>query len=195
MARTQPQELHPRAAGSGLRLGLVADTHDDLVDWAAISRQIAASLEGVDAILHCGDLCTNASLAALEQIAPVFAVRSAADPPARPPQLVDGARVFEGEGVAVGLVNSLGAPGIGGEADETIRFAGRSARDAALQLFGRQIDVAVFGGTHVSFVGAVDGILFVNPGSPSLARERTLAILTIRSGSIGCRPVRLDPLA
>jgi uncharacterized protein len=191
----QAVQLHARAAGSGLRLGLVADTHDDLVDWRAVSGQIAASLEGVNAILHCGDLCTEAALAALERIAPVFAVRSAADPPARPPTLVDGPRLVEGEGVTVGLLNALGAPLVEAEVADTIHFTGRAARDAALQFFGRPVDVAVFGGTHAPFVGTVDGILFVNPGSPSLAKERTLAILTLRSGSIGCRSVRLEPLA
>jgi uncharacterized protein len=188
----EPLPLRKRSASGPLRLGLLADTHDDLVEWDAVARQIAASLEGVDAILHCGDLCTNAALGALERIAPVFAVRSSADPPAQPPRLVDGPRLFETERVTIGLVNALGAPMIDADA---IGFGARSARDVTGQLFGRRVDVTVFGGTHAGFVGAADGILFVNPGSPSLATERTLAILTLNAGSIGCRSVRMEPVA
>jgi putative phosphoesterase len=51
----------------------------------------------------------------------------------------------------------------------------------------RSVDVVVFGGTHREMVAHYEGVLFVNPGSPTLpARPRdgglgTLAILEIRN--------------
>jgi predicted phosphodiesterase len=62
-------------------IGLLSDTHDEFVDWAAVLSQIAAALDGVEVILHCGDITPLAAIGQLGEIAPVLAVRSAADPP------------------------------------------------------------------------------------------------------------------
>ena len=72
------------------RIGLIADTHDDAVSWDEIHPRTVEAFGGVDLILHCGDLTTTGVLDRLAEIAPVVAVRSAADPPAEPPRLVDG---------------------------------------------------------------------------------------------------------
>jgi predicted phosphodiesterase len=39
--------------------------------------------------------------------------------------------------------------------------------------------VVVFGGTHVPTVDTVDGVLYINPGSPSLAQELTVGVLEL----------------
>ena len=44
------------------------------------------------------------------------------------------------------------------------------------------MDVVVFGGSHVPCVASAAGILFVNPGSPSLAEERSVGILDVGDG-------------
>src|SRR5439155_12081181 len=88
-------------------IGLIADTHDEIVPWEKTGPVVTDALVGVSLILHCGDLTTTAVLDALAAIAPVLAVRSPGDPPAEPPRLVDGPTVIEQEGVAIGLVNSL----------------------------------------------------------------------------------------
>jgi uncharacterized protein len=164
-------------AGAGraaVRLGLLADTHDDLCDWPSCAARIADAFADLDAILHCGDLCTLAALDGLERLGPVYAVRSPADPPADPPRLVDGPRLFEAAGLRIGLVNAL---------------PDGPSRTAVREALGTPVDVLVFGGTHTSFLGAAEGTLLVNPGSPSLASERSAAILEIEDGVAACRMV------
>jgi uncharacterized protein len=156
----QPQIL------SGKRFGLTADTHDVLVDWPGVAAALAAAWDPVDAILHCGDITSPVALETLAARAPVFATRSADDPPSQPPVLTDGPRLLEAGGVRIGLVFSLG--------DEPPDAA------TANRLFDAPIDVCVWGGTHEASIREIDGVLFVNPGSPSLAKTRTAAVLTVK---------------
>lgn len=52
-----------------IEIGVISDTHDLLRPEAILA------LEGVDVIVHAGDVCTPGVLAELEEIAPVHAVR------------------------------------------------------------------------------------------------------------------------
>ena len=164
------------------RIGLLADTHDDLVEWPPIQARLAELLSGVELLLHCGDLCTLRLLDRLAEIAPVLAVRSPADPAAAPPRLVDGPRVVRAGGLTIGVVNALGAPPVEAEVGHTLRFPGLAAARVGVEVFGRAVDVVVFGGSHVPCVASAAGILFVNPGSPSLAEERSVGILDVGDG-------------
>jgi uncharacterized protein len=158
----QPQIL------SGRRFGLTADTHDVLVDWPAVAAALEVAWGPVDAILHCGDITSPKALETLAARAPVFATRADDDPPAQPPVLTDGPRLLEAGGVRIGLIFSLGD----------------GAPDAATvgRVFDAPIDVCIWGGTHEASVREIDGVLFVNPGSPSLAKTRTAAVLTVQEG-------------
>ena len=155
-------------AVSGRRFGLTADTHDNLTDWPKVLASLTAAWGQVDGILHCGDVTTTAALEGLGEVAPVYATRSAGDPPPRPPVLSDGPRVLDLGGARVGLTFELA------EADRT---AGALER-----LFGGPVTACVFGGTHEAILKDSDGVLLVNPGSPSLAKTRTCAVLTIENG-------------
>jgi uncharacterized protein len=152
----------------GRRFGLTADTHDELVDWPATLGGLKAAWGDVDGVLHCGDLSSAAALEGLAAIGPTFATRSDGDPPATPPTLVDGPRVLDLGGVRVGLTFNL--------AQELMSPAG------AAGLFGGPVAACVYGGTHAARLEEIGGVLFVNPGSPSLAKARTAAVLTIRDG-------------
>jgi len=139
------------------KIGVIADTHDDLVEWDEIQPKVAQAFAGVDLIVHCGDLTTFAVLDRLEEIAPVVAVRSPGDPPA------DGARLFEGphrleHGAAIAAVNTLG---------------GQTFDDVA---------VVLHGGTHKPSIEHRADQLVVNPGSPSLAETVTVAVLEVDDG-------------
>ncbi|MGH9156762.1 MAG: metallophosphoesterase family protein [Acidimicrobiales bacterium] len=146
-----------------MRIGLVADTHDAICDWPAVLSRIVAALGDVDLVLHCGDITTTAALDDLESIAPVRASRSAGDPPPDPPRLDDGPRVIEVGGFAVGLA--------------FVRPEGPPA-----EVFGCRVDAVVCGGTHTASVEEVDGLLYVNPGSPSLSKTPTVAVLVLGEG-------------
>jgi hypothetical protein len=153
---------------AGRRFGLTADTHDDLVDWPATLARLKIAWGEVDGVLHCGDITSAGALGSLAAIAPVHATRSDGDPPAAPPTLSDGPRVMNAAGVRIGLTFAL--PG-----------AAMSA-EAAADFFGGPIGACVYGGTHEARLEEIGGVLFVNPGSPSLAKTRTTAILTIENG-------------
>ena len=51
------------------RIGLISDTHN------LVRPEALQYLAGCDAIIHAGDICNQAVLDALAQIAPVTAVR------------------------------------------------------------------------------------------------------------------------
>jgi putative phosphoesterase len=140
------------------KIGLIADTHDDLVAWDDIQPKVAQAFLGVDLIVHCGDLTTMSVLDSLGEIAPVVAVRSPGDPPADDERLFDGPHLIEHAGTAIAVVNDLGE-----------------------QTFD-DVAVVVHGGTHKASVEHRANQLVVNPGSPSLAETVTVAVLEVDDG-------------
>lgn len=155
-------------AVTGRRFGVTSDTHDNKTDWAAVLASLKAAWGMVDGVLHCGDISSAEALGSLVDIAPVYATRSTSDPPECLPTLVDGARVLDVEGVRVGLTFALA---------ETSKSAAGVSR-----VFGGPVSACVYGGTHEASIARIDEILFVNPGSPSLARSRTAALLMVEDG-------------
>jgi putative phosphoesterase len=160
---------------SGRRFGLTADTHDDLVDWPSILASLKVAWGEVDGILHCGDLTSAAALQGLSAIAPTYATRSDGDPPAEPPTLSDGPRVLNLGGRRVGLTFNL--------PDEAMSTEG------AARLFGGPVAACIYGGTHEARLEEIGGVLFVNPGSPSLAKKRTAAVLTADASRVSAEIV------
>jgi uncharacterized protein len=153
---------------SGRRFGLTADTHDDKVEWPAILGRLKAAWGEVDGVLHCGDITSASALDSLAEVAPVYATRNHGDPPIAPPTLSDGPRVLSLGGLRIGLIFSL---------PEEAR-----SPNGAATLFGGPVAACIYGGSHEAHLGEIDGVLFVNPGSPSLAKTRTAAVLTIENG-------------
>lgn len=166
----------------GRRFGILADTHDAFVDWPAALAQIRAALGPVDGVIHCGDISTMGAVRDLSAIAPVWAVRSAGDAPAEPPALVDGARILEAAGVRIGVVFSLSDPPVGAKVDPQLAFGQVGPEAACEALFGGRVDVCVFGGSHVAATLQEAGTLFVNPGSPTLADNKSVAVLSLEGG-------------
>ncbi|HEV8064883.1 MAG TPA: metallophosphoesterase family protein [Acidimicrobiales bacterium] len=139
-------------------IGLIADTHDAIGPWSGVLPKVAETFAGVGLILHCGDLTTSRVLDDLATIADVVAVRSDNDPAADPPRLLEGPQVVEIGGVVIGLVNWLG-------------------ESEPADVFGRRVDVVVHGGSHRAEITHAGGTVLVNPGSPTLADEVTVALL------------------
>ncbi len=172
-----------RSEIAGKRFGLIADTHDALVKWPEVLERIRAALGSVDAIIHCGDLTTIRALKDLSGIAPVRAVRSAADPAPEPPELIDGPLILTSGQMKIGVVNSLSAEPAGANPGEDLRFTRPNGAEVSSVVFGERVDVCVFGGTHRSALVMSAGTMFVNPGSPSLAEKKSVAVLTLDSGA------------
>lgn len=118
-----------------LRIGLVSDTHDllrpEVLDW----------LRGSDHIVHAGDICGDAVLAALRELAPLTAVRGNNDRGAWARSLRESETVVLG-GVAVHVVHDL--------------------KELQLPPDAR---VVVSGHSHKPLVAERGGVLYVNPGS------------------------------
>ena len=135
------------------RIGLISDTHN------LVRPEALQYLAGCDAIIHAGDICNQAVLDALAQIAPVTAVRGnndIDDPVASLPTHVK---------LTVQQVTILVVHDIADVGDDP-RSEG--------------IDVVVTGHSHKPAISERDGVLYVNPGSAGPRRFK----LPISAGTL-----------
>lgn len=152
-----------------MRIGLVSDTH------GALPIAAEAALAGVDAIVHAGDAGSGV-IGLLEAIAPVTVVRDKRDTAGGSPTWPTVANVRFGP---IRLIVAHRA--------ETLVDDLEPARAGAR--------VAVVGHTHVGRVEDLDGVLWVNPGSPVTPRQgapASVAILEVAAdGAVSARIVPL----
>jgi putative phosphoesterase len=161
--------------------------------------QVRTAFQGVDLILHAGHVNVQSCIEWLEQIAPVRSTESWLEGAGEHWTRNMRVEVFELEGRTIGMVHELILRGL---ADDVL--SGSIARgypgDESLQndlaeIFGRPVDIVVFGYTHEAMVETHSGILFVNPGSPSLVRQQvklgTVAILELGNEGADARIVEL----
>ncbi len=147
-----------------MKIGLIADTHITQAD-RELPHQVKEAFQGVELILHAGDLIVLSVLDYLEKIAPVFATRGNGDSglPADP-RLAE-TRVLAISGKRIGLCHYLEPLG--------------SLPDIMERYFNGAVDIIVFGDTHVANIETRDGVLLVNPGSTSLPRGLVGALGTV----------------
>lgn len=151
---------------------MVADTH---VPRFALPVQLSEGLQGVDLILHAGDLCTLSVMEELQAIAPVLGVHGNQD----------GGRVMEAlpdrlqldlEGHAILMIHG---------------HSGKSALTAARLEARRQkeLDCVIFGHSHHAYNQYDETVLLFNPGSPTWKRAassvRSFGLLTVDGGVRG----------
>lgn len=159
-----------------MKIGLISDTHNPSVGRVP-PPEVAIAFNGVDAILHAGDIYIPACLDWLEEIAPVYAVEYVDDPQFQEdPRVINKVRVLELGGHTIGLVHDLIVPGVVQELTERNLLSQHFPADAdfsdALQsVFGSTVDIVVFGHTHYAVIEDFRGTLLVNPGSPSLPKH------------------------
>jgi putative phosphoesterase len=155
-----------------VRIGIISDTH------GLLRSEVFARFEGVDHILHAGDVGPVEILMELEAIAPVTAVWGNTDGleiRRRAPEIAHvelaGAKVVVLHGM------QLGAP--------TAEKAAAAYPDA---------DLVVFGHSHKWVIRQVGSVLAVNPGSAGRPRFRdpiTCAVATIEDGRIEAELIEL----
>lgn len=175
------EALEGLARAPSLRAGLISDTHIPEAMPRLWPQAFAAfrggAFPGVDCILHAGDIHDLSVIDELSAIAPTYAARGNGDDgsggrPVQPddPRLREG-WTLELAGLLVGVAHTVPVPAEGGWTLERAmaRYCGRT-----------DLDVMVFGDTHVERLERVGGVLCVNPGSPTLPRN-----LTTRLGTIG----------
>jgi hypothetical protein len=140
-----------------MKIGVISDTHVQTIE--DIPLAIMAALEDVDFIIHAGDITERAVLEGFREIGEVKAVYGNMDSGELKRMLPD-KRIIDVEGRQVGLAHGSGGPwGM----EERVRL-----------LFG-EVDVIIFGHSHLSFNEYIRGTLMFNPGR---ARD-SFGILTI----------------
>ena len=182
-----------------MRIGIISDTHIPSVSREP-SPEVARAFEGVDLILHAGDIFIPSCLDWLERIAPVKAVELGPLGHFNGDARVADKRVLELEGHTIGMVHDLVLRGMGGEVIPGaigMRFPyTRKLPEVLEELFGAAVDIVVFGHTHTALVEEHQGILLVNPGSPGLPMQvRRLGQVAILELSPEGRQARIVELA
>ncbi len=147
-----------------MRIGLISDTHGRL------RREVFQHFDGVDRILHAGDIGGADILSELETIAPVDAVFGNTDTfemRARVPEIVE--RELEGRRFLLLHGHQLGAP-----TPERLAAAYPAS------------DIIVFGHTHRPTHRHILRQLFLNPGgagAPRFGVPASIAVLELKPGS------------
>lgn len=153
------------------RIGLISDTH------GMVRPEIFAAFEGVELILHAGDVGDDDIITDLETIAPVRAVHGNTDAPGR-------ARLSEALDLTIGGVRIHVSHGheVGSPNPERL-------------LAKYDADVIVYGHTHRQLVAHAGSRLVVNPGAAGARRfdiEPSVAILRIAGGRVDVTLVPLN---
>lgn len=173
-----------------MKIGLISDTHIPSAGPEP-PAQVAQAFEGVDAILHAGHAYVASCLKWLERIAPVKSTESWLEGSGESLTRNGQVQVMQMEGHTIGMAHELILRSLG---DDVLPGAiGRSfpraesLADALQEIFGQRVDIVVFGYTHEAMIETHEGVLLVNPGSPSLVGQQvrlgTVAILELTAGS------------
>ena len=160
--------LYSLMASTPIRIGLISDTHDLLRPAAK------RALNGVEHILHAGDICGGDVLAELANIAPVTAVRGNNDRGAWAGKLRE-TELVEIGGISIYILHDLSA------LDIDPRAAG--------------VHAVISGHSHKPLVEERDGVLFVNPGSAGPRRFSlpiSLGFIEIAAGKVSASLLTLQ---
>ena len=153
-----------------MRIGLIADTH------GLLRPEVFGAFEGVNQILHAGDVGGRAVINELEAIAPVRAVFGNVDL-AGDPYLEQALHVsIGGRTIHVSHGHELGSP------------------TPARLLTRYDADVVVYGHTHRALIERTGERLVVNPGAAGPRRfdvQPSVAILDVIDGKADVRIVWL----
>jgi len=169
-----------------MRIGLLSDTHVPQVA-SKLPIEVERAFDGVELILHAGDIFHSSALDQLEHIAPVLAARGDGDNGAvLADNRVKWKHILRLHGQTIWVIHEVLYP-----------------YPVALWKTGRTLaggekdipDVVVFGHDHCTIMERQSGILLINPGSPTFLNYRTglgtVALLEVSSGESQARIVEL----
>lgn len=151
-----------------MKVGILSDTH--IRKGRTLPRYLWHAFDGVEAILHAGDLVIDNVIDELNFIAPVTAVKGNCDWLLT--ELPD-SKVIQLGCVKIGVTHGYLGKGI-------------NTPERAFNTFmDDDVDLIIFGHSHIPYKNFVDGKLLFNPGSPTDKRGQphfSLGILTIEDG-------------
>ena len=147
---------------------VVADTHIPR-RAKGLPGGLTPHLESAELILHAGDLLVEDVLYELEHYAPVRAVMGNVDGwDVRLPETLE----FEIGGVPIAMVHDSGP---------------RKGRRDRMKKWFPGARVVVFGHSHMPLLEDEDGLMLLNPGSPTERRrapDHTFALLRVEDGGV-----------
>lgn len=153
-----------------MKIGLISDTHIPSMGPEP-PAEVKTAFQGVDLIIHAGDVYTEDCIHWLEQIAPVEATTNSFHHVGEGAPRISKPITVEVEGHTIGVIHKLDLryypddiyPHSLDRYPET-----KSLKAELLEVFGKPVDIVVLGYTHEVMVETHDDVLFVNPGSPTM---------------------------
>ncbi len=146
-----------------MKIGVIADTHGYL------HPNVFRVFEGVELILHAGDIGTEDIITSLETIAPVRAIYGNIDTfplSTRYPEVL----AMEIHGVGICMIHQF------------ISVKTSQVQNAQGKLANGKLDLVICGHTHEAKLQQKDGVLIFNPGSAGKRRfslRQAVGLLTI----------------
>lgn len=141
-----------------MKVGIISDTHVVNPNSVEVPGWVREAFADVEMIIHAGDVELPGFLNELSTLAPVYAVRGNCDVGAWDTPAV---RSID---IGCGLL--------------TVAHRAGTAREA----LSARSRVMVYGHTHIALINQEDGLLIINPGSPTLPRgglQPSVALLHI----------------
>jgi uncharacterized protein len=169
------------APGKGVRtIGFLADTHSRKADGSDLPDSVLRAFKAVDLIVHLGDIGHKGIVGRLGSVAPVLVPVGA-----NKGYKADGGKaapikVLHTGKASVGLWFNLAQPDKKITVGESVVDFGTEPFEKLMsRRFGEAVGVVAFAGTHRPLQQRHDGVLFFNPGSPTLPMEGSPASVAI----------------
>ena len=159
-----------------MKIGLISDTHIP-ESMPELWPHVFEAFDGVECILHAGDIHDIRVIDQLHEIAPTYAARGNGDDGSSGREIQpDDPRLkevwlLELGGFKIGLTHYIPMP-------EMPPHLTVSKWIDKLYPAGRP-DVLIYGDTHVEQIDVFDGVLCVNPGSPTFPHNLNTQLGTI----------------
>ena len=203
-ALSRDDAIGPVTRVTATRIGFLSDDHNTRDDGSDLPEEVLEAFRsaGCDLIVHLGhmgvrdDTLGRGFLDRLATVAPVLAVRDYSGKkaggsyitPADGERVAGLTRVIEAGGFRIGAAHNLekepGAP-ITTPAGGLPKLEG-DVRAVLAEKFGGPVDIVAFASTHREAAILRDGVLFVNPGSPTFPKGRAARVAGQRAlGTVG----------
>lgn len=170
-----------------MRIGLLSDTHVPEAVKQLPMAELKAAFEGVDLIMHGGDIYYRSVLEDLSQIAPVIAAQGDDDfGITLMDERVREKHVLDIEGHRIWLIHER----------PTIFTPPPPPHRRAQEFRNIEVpDIVVFGHQHKAILESYEGMLLVSPGSPTFLHYKqglgTVGILNINDGKVNVNILQL----
>jgi len=159
-----------------MKVGVISDTHIP-ESRTSLWPQVLEAFSEVEYILHAGDLHELSVIDTLNTVAPTYAARGNGEDGSGGRTVqpdhdrLQDSWVLDLNGFTIGLTHYIPMPEIPPHLTVT-SWIKKKFPDA-------ELDVLIYGDTHVEQIDVFDGVLCINPGSPTFPHNLNLQFGTI----------------